>query len=85
MLYFTFTGRRPGSTDPRNFTDTADLVSSMYPEIERGVISIPDAVRTLDELNAVAQRYGEVLRQIVPADSFLPLSTEAAKLEIVEG
>jgi hypothetical protein len=85
MLYFILTGPRPGSTDPRNFKDTAYLVSGMYPEIERGVISIPDSIRVLDELNALAQRYGEVLRQIVPTDRLLLLSKEAAKLAIVEG
>lgn len=84
MFYFILTGPPPGSSDPRDFERTAYLISSMYPEIESGVISIPDAVGLLDELNALAQRYGELLKQIVPAERFLPLSREAAKLANVE-
>jgi len=50
----------------------------MYPEIERGTIAVPAATQALDALSALAQRYGDVLRSVMPADQFLPLSKKAA-------
>lgn len=71
VLYFLFMRPSPESSEPRDNEHTAELICAMYPEIEAGVISIPLAVKALDELNALAQRYGEVLRQLVPADRYL--------------
>lgn len=85
LFYCVFFRPSPESSAPQDLEQTAEIICATYPEIERGVISVPDAVEALDALTAMAQRYGEVLRLIVPVDRFMPLSKEAAKLAMVDG
>ena len=85
LYYFMFFKPSPDSDSPQDLEQTVELISAMYPEIERGIIAVSDAVEALDSLTAAAQRYGEVLRLIIPVDRFIPLSKEAAKLARVDG
>lgn len=84
MFYCVYLKVAPDSNKREDLKRTADLIADMYPEIEAGIISIPDAMEALDSLIAAAQRYGEVLKLIIPVDRFVPLSKEAAKLASVD-
>lgn len=72
------------SKDPADLVRTAELISALNLEIERGIIAVPEAIGAIDELDDAAAKYLEILHLIIPADRLIALSKKASELAHVE-
>lgn len=85
LLFYVFL-LRPAldSQKPEDLERTAEIICAMYPEIERGIISVEKAKKMFDSIVELNQRYKQILHRIIPAEAALRLSNEASKLANVD-
>ena len=81
FFYFMLGGKFGKEDSPEaKLTYLADIVISMYPEVERGVIAVDAAVAGLNSISETASAYGTIVRQVIPSDKLLALSQNASEL-----
>jgi hypothetical protein len=85
LLYYMMLLRPAiASQAPEDLERTADILSALYPEVQRGIIAVEPAIKALESLREVNARYAEVLHRIIPAEAALRLSAQASKLGKVD-
>lgn len=82
LFFYFMLGGKFGKEDPLESEHTymADIIISMYPEVERGVIAVEAATVGLNALSETASTYRTIVHQLIPSDKLLALSKNASDL-----
>ena len=81
FFYFMLGGKFGKEDSPESeLTYLTDIVISMYPEVERGVVAVDAAIAGLNALSETASAYGAIVHQLIPSDKLLALSKDASEL-----
>ena len=81
FFYFVLGGNFGKEGSPESeLINLADVVISMYPEVESGVIAVNAAIGGLNTLSETASSYGTIVRRLIPSDKLLALSKDASEL-----